>query len=114
MITALLVTGTAFTTMTPANAACGLECWLSKTFSTNDFVGDWLRDTFGPVKDGGGEDRLMENLTVANKIVSEWKPGEKMLDREMLAKAKPSCKLEQMVELVNKTKSPKALIKNCF
>jgi hypothetical protein len=42
---------TALTGASPASA--DIEDWLRRNFSTNDFVGDWLRDMFAPVN---GED----------------------------------------------------------
>lgn len=114
-LVAALSIGTIVTAVPTAQAACGIDCWLRNTFSTNDFVGDWLKDTFGPIRDGGTNDgRLKEALARSDKIASQWKPGRKIIDEKTAATAKPSCKLPQLLNVVVKSRSPEATLKNCF
>ena len=116
VLAAILASGTTLASMPAANAACGLECWLSNTFSTNDFVGEWLQDTFGPVNNGGAEggEPLAKALKMSDKVASRWKPGQTILDQETIANSKPACKLPALLSVVNKTKSPDAVLKRCF
>lgn len=134
-IAAVLATITTFSTGSAAQADCGLECWLSNTFSSRDWVGDWLKDTFGPLMDtcgqddgkggkeeayamltmqDGGKEEAYQMYVEANKIVDGWAPGQKIMDSEMLAGMKPVCGLSKLVEVVIETKNPEALLKNCF
>ncbi len=140
VIAAVLASGATFASMPAANASCGLECWLSKTFSTNDYVGDWLKATFGGINynDSNGQDGidakgkladkgklatkeetsrdagLASELRKSDEIVSSWKSGKEYMDSKALAKARPGCKLPDLIRVVNKTKSPEAALKTCF
>lgn len=112
-----LAGGTIMASGAPAQAACGLECWLSNTFSTNDFVGDWLRDTFGGIRkteDTEGDGKLVEMLMLSDRIVEDWEPGQKLMDRETAMRMQPRCKLPELVKVVNDGRSPEALLGKCF
>ena len=116
-IAAVLASATTFATGSAAQAECGLECWLSNTFSSRDWVGDWLKDTFEPVMNSAGQDggrADFQDFEIANKIVSEWPPAEKLFGKEEFAKLRPACKLPKLLAVVNKERSPEALIKLCF
>lgn len=117
LLAAMIASGSFLSTVPSAQADCGIECWLSNTFSTNDGVGDWLRETFGGYANQGGDDknpRLGKNIARANEIAASWKPGKNYLNREDAAGLKPSCKLPDLVSVVIKTKSPEATLKSCF
>ena len=80
LLAAIVVVGASTFTVQAAQAECGIECWLRNTFSTNDFVGDWLRDTFGGVREGGaGNGKLHEALQSSNKIAAQWHPGAEII-----------------------------------
>lgn len=102
---------------TTVQARCGIDCWLSNTFSTRDFVGDWLRGAFSPVHNSGNGKKgsnkeLIKSYERANKIASTWKSGQKLVEKEL--KYKPTCKLQKLLDVVNKERSPEVLIKECF
>lgn len=124
ILATVLASSAFFTTTSAAFADCGIECWLSNTFSTRDWVGEAIQDWFGPIHDNGqdGEDRLEESLTIANKIVGQWPVG-KPVDKETISfgkfewtmkGGKPTCDLKKITAVVIKTKSPEALLKTCF
>ena len=54
--TIILSVATLLATTTSAKADCGIECWLSNTFSSRDWVGDWLRDNLGGIHNSGDEE----------------------------------------------------------
>lgn len=116
ILAATLATGALLSTTSTASAACGIECWLEKTFSANDFVGDWLVDTFGPVHNGGeGTTRsVLKSVKMADKVAAGWKPGSTILEPDYIRALKPSCNLKQLAAAVNNTRSPEGTVKTCF
>ena len=123
ILAAVLASSAVFASTSSAFAACGLDCWLSNTFSSRDFVGDWIKDTFGPVhNDPDGKAQLMENLKQADKIVGSWPVGKSdgkgainfgKFEWTMKGE-KPTCDLEKLTAVVIKNKSPETLLKTCF
>ena len=115
MISVLSI-GTLLSTTTIVRAHCGIDCWLSNTFSSNDFVGNWLKDSFGGINNsdtgGSGNKELIVSYERANKAASIWKSGKGLINKE--SKYKPICKLQKLLDVVNKERSPEALIKKCF
>lgn len=124
ILAAVLASSAFFATTSSAFASCGIECWLSNTFSSRDWVGEAIQDWFGPIHNSGqdGEDRLTENVSIADKIVGQWPVG-KAAGKETInfgkfewtmKGEKPTCDLEKITAVVIKTKSPEALLKTCF
>ena len=110
-----------FSTTSVAQAQCGIDCWLSNTFSSQDFVGDWLKDTFGPVHNGGSDGKdlrkdeaLLESYKKANDIASNWKVGKSLKDRLSKSKITPVCSLEKLLYTVNKEQKAEVLLEKCF
>ena len=64
---------------TPVHA--DIDDWLRRTFSSTDHVGNWLRDTFGPVQNPGGTstghvDVALPDFRRAQMAVAKWDKSE--------------------------------------
>lgn len=122
ILAAVLASSAVFASTSSAFAQCGIECWLSNTFSSRDFVGEAIQDWFGPVHNGGSSESTMKALKMADNIVGEWPMGKASgkgaIDfgefKWMMKGEKPTCDLDKMTGVVIKTKSPEALLKTCF
>lgn len=116
IMAAVLASSAVLSTGTAAHA--DIDDWLRDTFSSRDWVGDWLKDTFGPVMNQGGSDggktEFADLWAHANEISNKWAPGQKLFDAKELAELKPVCDLPKLLAVVNKERTPEALIKRCF
>ena len=113
--TIILSVATLLATTTSAKADCGIECWLSNTFSSRDWVGDWLRDNLGGIHNSGDKENgeLVYVYKKASSIVSTWKPGDRLVNKEN-RDIKPVCSTEKLLSTINEKQKPEALLETCF
>ncbi|WP_428545589.1 hypothetical protein [Profundibacter sp.] len=62
----------------------------------------------------GGKSDFADLWMTANKISSDWTPGQKLFGAKELAELKSVCDLPKLLAVVNKERTPEALIKRCF
>jgi len=105
---------TALTGASPASA--DIEDWLRRNFSTNDFVGDWLRDVFTPVN--GEDDDFFNGPSVHSEgykdAVMIMKGWERPSKDEKIKVAARLCEGEELLHVILETKSQKAVAEKCF
>ncbi|WP_417267609.1 hypothetical protein [Celeribacter baekdonensis] len=87
---AILASATALTlTAMAVPAHADIEDWLRRNFSTRDFVGDWLRDTFGGYQNNGSgfdsPDINLKGYKEAVEIMTKWPTPQPQLATEHAA-----------------------------
>lgn len=102
-------------TTVPAHA--DIEDWL-RQFGTRDFVGDWLRDTFGPVHYGDGNEggQAFDSPSIHQKgyqeaveVMVKWpKP------KKQEGKVVQVCSGEKLLHVILETKSQDKTLETCF
>lgn len=114
--TTFLATVAAVTlTSMPVPAHADIDDWLRRNFSTRDFVGDWLRDTFGGFAANGGPGKFdspsihQEGYQQAVEIMTTW-PATK----DKRADVVQVCSGEQLLKVILETKSQDKTLEKCF
>jgi hypothetical protein len=102
-------------TAMPLPAHADIDEWLRRNFSTKDFIGDWLRDTFRPANNNGGGGGFdspsiqTKGYQQAVEIMAKW-PKSKGERKSM----EQVCSGEQLLNVVLETKSQEKTVAKCF
>lgn len=114
--TTILATVAAVTlTSMPVPAHADIDDWLRRNFSTNDFVGDWLRNTFGGLAGNGGPGNFdspsihQEGYQQAVEIMAKWPKV-----KAKRADAVQVCSGEELLKVILETKSQDKTVEKCF
>jgi hypothetical protein len=102
-------------TLIAAPAHADIEDWLRRNFSTNDFIGDWLRDTFTPIHNSGEEGGFqspsikLKGYKEAVLMMAKWPKNEGAMPKVVQV-----CTGEKLLAVILETKSQKKTTATCF
>ncbi len=109
----LILAGTASTV-----EARDIEDWLRNTFSTRDYVGDWLKDVFGPVHNSGGStpspDINLPEYREAVLVMERWDRGELKRLKSISSPMRQICSDETLLSVIVETRSQEMTQRICF
>lgn len=114
--TTFLATVAAVTlTSMPVPAHADIEGWLRRNFSTRDYVGDWMRSTFGGLAGNGGSGNFdspsihQEGYQQAVEIMTKWPSA-----KDKRSDAVQVCSGEELLKVILETKSQDKTVEKCF
>jgi len=106
----------------PAQAGCWsasdpIGCWLQGNAGSKDFVGEWLRDTFGGIQNNGHDfdtpNVKLDGYKQAVEIMAKWPRTKGKNDGERAA-VNQVCSGEKLLHVILETKSPEKTTAMCF
>lgn len=114
-----VLSAAALTSISVPAQAFDIDRWLRDTFSTTDYVGEWMKDTFGPVHDSSnGSPSPKTALPGYKDAVMTMEKWEKPRRDEALKLQHPTvrriCSDETLLSVIVETQSKELTQRICF